>query len=551
MKRLEKERLILPLILLIALLLRLRGIDFLVPYFQLGPDERIFVDGTLAMLRTGDLNPHFFTYGSFLFYCTLLLYFLYFTVVSAFGPGSFSGILAHASFSSPDFVLLFIGRFSSVCFGLGTICLTYLIGKRLWNRHTGFLAALFVAFNPFHISVSQIFKADSSLLFFILASLYFSLRILESGRMLSYLWAGICSGLALSSKYQFLTFLPLVTAHFLHEWAGKEEPPRTRTRRFLAVLFHHRLLVSLYALFLIFALTSPFVLLDWKNAWKDMYFSLFVEREMNVFQVNPSSPLYSRGIYQLVLLLPFLFSPLLYLAGIWGGVRIWIRQNRKAAVLCVFPIAYLFLSLVLTEVAHFQYYLPIFPFFALIGASITVEFLKKKEVFLRTVGIAVLSLTLFCYGRSLFIPPVTTLFHTYSRAGKWMDSHIPKRETVISHYWLFPATDRLAYPRGLEFRYRDVPTAEDIQRLQPQWVVLTYSSFFEDSRWRDDYPGFPELYRSFREEEKGEYRMVKEFRPPPLWLWTLPMVYPDLKDFRISVFQRRETGPVRGHHSDR
>ena len=47
--------------------------DLLLPYFESGPDERYLIDPALKILKTGDLNPHFFWYGSFPIYWTALL----------------------------------------------------------------------------------------------------------------------------------------------------------------------------------------------------------------------------------------------------------------------------------------------------------------------------------------------------------------------------------------------------------------------------------------------------------------------------------------------
>jgi hypothetical protein len=66
---------------LIALGLGLRvwGISFGLPYLY-HPDEPVGAGVAINMVRTGDLNPHSFGYGSLFFYLNALAYGLYFVL---------------------------------------------------------------------------------------------------------------------------------------------------------------------------------------------------------------------------------------------------------------------------------------------------------------------------------------------------------------------------------------------------------------------------------------------------------------------------------------
>ncbi len=70
----------------------------------------------------------------------------------------------------------FVVRLPSVIFGLGTIVLTFLIGRELFDWRTGLLAALMAAVAPFHVNYSQEARMYSLLCFLSLLSAFFFVR---------------------------------------------------------------------------------------------------------------------------------------------------------------------------------------------------------------------------------------------------------------------------------------------------------------------------------------------------------------------------------------
>lgn len=59
-----------------------------------------------------------------------------------------------------------LGRLVAACFGIGTIYLTYRLGRRLYGWWAGWLAALLLAVMPYHVIVSRQFLLDVPLAFF-------------------------------------------------------------------------------------------------------------------------------------------------------------------------------------------------------------------------------------------------------------------------------------------------------------------------------------------------------------------------------------------------
>jgi 4-amino-4-deoxy-L-arabinose transferase-like glycosyltransferase len=66
----------------------------------------------------------------------------------------------------------FSARLFSSLFGIGTLLLVYLLGKKIYNAHVGFLAALFLGLNPFFTFWTRQGQFDSALTFFITAAFY-------------------------------------------------------------------------------------------------------------------------------------------------------------------------------------------------------------------------------------------------------------------------------------------------------------------------------------------------------------------------------------------
>ena len=69
-----------------------------------------------------------------------------------------------------------IARLVVIIFSLGTLHLTYLIAKKLFNGKTGIFAALFLSFSTVHYMMSTTGLADMVAAFFLLLSFYSLLK---------------------------------------------------------------------------------------------------------------------------------------------------------------------------------------------------------------------------------------------------------------------------------------------------------------------------------------------------------------------------------------
>ena len=159
------------------------------------------------------------------------------------------------------------------------------------------------------------------LTFFAMLSLWAMVRITQSGEQRHYLIAGIAVGLATSSKYTgiFLT-APFVAAHLL--------APRGRSMA--------TLLRALGLMIVAFALTSPFVILDFGRFWRDLAMerSHMAEGHFGLAQAS-TLKFYAKTLAGGVV------NPFTALAGLAGVTLAVVTRSRAMTVPLVFAALYL------------------------------------------------------------------------------------------------------------------------------------------------------------------------------------------------------------------
>lgn len=105
---------------------------------------------------------------------------------------------------------LWAARLLSVLVGAGTVSLTYLLVRQLkLPRKTALFASLLVSITPFTFFYHRLALTDSLLLFNLLASYYFALRLAERPRWTNVLGVAVFFWLSLMSKTPALLFLPI------------------------------------------------------------------------------------------------------------------------------------------------------------------------------------------------------------------------------------------------------------------------------------------------------------------------------------------------------
>lgn len=129
-----------------------------------------------------------------------------------------------------------VGRTLSMLFDIGTIIMTFLVGARLYGRRIGLLAALFYALSVLPIQLSHFFTVDAPTGFFTLLTVYWCVRLAQTGRLWLFAPLGLSIGAAMACRATMAT-LGLLGAAAVASWlitsAGDKDTEREnqRTRR--------------------------------------------------------------------------------------------------------------------------------------------------------------------------------------------------------------------------------------------------------------------------------------------------------------------------------
>jgi 4-amino-4-deoxy-L-arabinose transferase-like glycosyltransferase len=222
------------LLLLVAAALRLGALDW-DGGIGAHPDERHIVGVAESLQWPGALNP--FEVDSSFAYGHLPLYLL--ALAHGLGGG------AHA---------LEVGRILAALFDVGTVVLTFALGRRAYGTRTGLLAAAFITLAVHHIQQAHFYTVDVPLTFFALGALLSAVRLADAGRTSDAWQAGAWAGLALGTKSSALLLaLPLAVAC--------AAAPMVRRERW------RRAVQSGAAALLAFALTNPSAILAFPISW--------------------------------------------------------------------------------------------------------------------------------------------------------------------------------------------------------------------------------------------------------------------------------------------
>jgi len=312
-------------LIIVGLGVRLWGIGWGLPYLY-HPDEPLGVWVSLGMLKTGDLNPHFFGYGSVFFYLQALAYVGYFLVGQVMGlfqaPMDIPDIQKVALGVGRSFMpsQIVAGRLVSVLLGGLCIVLAYYLGQRLVSRQAGVLAAAFVALSPSLTLHSQLITPNILATLSILLELAALVRIRSDSKWLDYALVGVAFGLAVASKYNTaLLIIPMAVTYGLARGRLIWRTPGVY--------------ISLVVAGLTFLLVTPYALLDTTKFVEDTLFHLRYYSEASHAGMEGNS-------------LEFYVSYLLHQDGLLGFMglagAVWYapRRDRNGLILAAFAVPY-------------------------------------------------------------------------------------------------------------------------------------------------------------------------------------------------------------------
>lgn len=302
MKKSSRDPFLVATLAAFALALRLYRLDWGLPgiFEEAVPFWRAWDIWGWGHGRHFDLNPHFFTYPSLVVYLHVLGQALLYLALSLTGR-IHSALDFRILYELDKTPFIIAGRSITAIIGAATVVPIYSLARRAGGPAAAIPAALLVALNPFLIARSQVIEVDMPLTFFVAMTCLCAVRIFETVTPSRAVVAGLMAGLATSSKYPGLMALmpaciaivlagrakpaPAAAEALAAPAAGIPQAPRRAARRSgassagTAAQLRPRasdpsagvqMAAVLGAFLLALLVTSPFVFIDARSAWREL-----------------------------------------------------------------------------------------------------------------------------------------------------------------------------------------------------------------------------------------------------------------------------------------
>lgn len=475
----DRTRLTLAALIVIGFGLKVWGIGYGLPYLY-HPDEPLGATVALNMIQSGDLNPHFFGYGSLFFYLNALAYIPY------YGIGRLAGLF-HSPADIPPLHMLILGvghslmpsqiilgRLVSVL--LGTLCIpmVYWLGTRLSHRRVGLLAAAFTTISPTIVQHSQFITPNILATLTIVATLMTLARLTRESRWPSYALAGAAFGFAVASKYNAaLLICPGAVAFFtLHGWETLRRPG---------------VYISAVTAVMAFLIVTPYAVLDFPKFVEDTRFHL------NYYS-SASHPGMEGNTVEFYATYVIGHEGLVAFLGALPVVVYFKKRQRTGLILAAFALPYvLYVStLRIRNDRTILLALPILfvmaaDLLAMIWRRLTDDGDRRSRRLARSALAVFTALSLIYMGWQMIaqnIQQITPDAREYAR--QWIEANVPARSRIIAEIYspfLDPAQRAVTYVDYLNRHPPDWYIDQDYE-----WLVMSSGAFGRYYAMPDRYP---------------------------------------------------------------
>jgi hypothetical protein len=442
-KREFGQYVVLALILVAAAPFRFYGLDWDRGYL-FHPDERkillvasaIRLPSSVAQFFSPDspLNPKFFAYGSFPIYLLKALSGIA-PAVSYPVPWSDSGLVG----------LALLGRALSGAFDLGALVLIFLLARRLYGAPVGLLAAACGAVTVEQIQLSHFYAVDTLLTFFIVATVFFAARYVDSAARVDAALMAIAFGLAMATKISAAPLIVPMTVAVVRATCEDTKTQRkqfNRPRVFVSLWFSRvrsvrKPLAKIFGVaFAVFIVTQPYALLD------PVQYLGQVGTESLVARGWLDYP-YTR---QFANTLPYLYQ--IWQSSLWGmslplGIFAWggsalfmwqwwrAREWRDGFILSW---ALVYFVIIGGQYAKYpRYLLPLIPFLFLMAAAAISRVARPvlRITFYVLLAIALVAASVY----SLAFISIYSRGHPWLQISNWIYQNVPAGSAVAIEQW--------------------------------------------------------------------------------------------------------------------
>ena len=472
----NRARLGLIVALLAAGLLRFWALPQGVP-FSVQVDEPEVMLRAVRMMKTGDLNPHFFDYP------TLYMYMQALVATARFLFGAVRGEWASLAQAPPEAFYLW-GRALTAIMGTATVWVLYRAAFR-WGRGTALLAAVMFAVMPLHVRESHFVLTDVPVTFFVVLTLLLSLRAHEQASAGAFALAGVAAGLAAGTKYNgaVAVLLPLLCCVLT---------PAVRPSRGVAVLW------TFGAMLAAFLAAAPYTFLD-LPVFLNQFARLSAEYKTSTPGLDQVWLIYLKHLRNALGWLGSAIVTMGFAVGAWRAAT--DRSRVKWILTLAFPLIY-FRFISNQNIVFGRYLLPLLPFLSLLGAAGVVRIvdqLRHTRLSLPARRWIVLVLTAISVGPAAYtsvqFDANAARVWTTEQAYDWILKGIPKGSSVTmeSRQILLPDTYKTKYLAQLRIHPYQYYVDEGVAYLVAS--SQCFGPYFDEAK------GGPQQYP----QEYGEY----------------------------------------------
>lgn len=460
--------------------------------------------------------------------------------------------------------LTLVGRSLSALIDLGAICLLFLMGRRLYGVRVALLGAALLAMTVLSIQQAHFFTVDTFANFFVVATLYFAVRASQLGSWSDYALLGLALGAGMASKVSLFTLGGVAALaagiHFYH------------LRRDGTDLFHAieqivvRLVLAAFLSVLAFRVLQPI-------AFQGPSFFNFTLNEQwlaNMREVsetihgNRDLPPGHQWTNRAPLWFPWK-NMVVWGMGLPLGLAAWVgfilatyelfRKQKLSHLLPVTYVGLVFLHQGTQWVKSLRYFLPIYPFLALLAGYLLIwvwDWAVRRQPSLRinvtATGLysvwdrlkprhlAISLLVLVLGGTLLYAIAFTSIYrrpHTRIQASEWIYEHIPAGTVLAVEHWDDGLPRNLNNLSSDRYQYVTLTTYDEdtpqklaqlVERLSQAEVVILSSNRLYDSipRLPLRYPMTTRYYELLLAEKLGFEQSAEFTSYPQLFGLELP-----------------------------
>ncbi|HEU5103528.1 MAG TPA: DUF2298 domain-containing protein, partial [Roseiflexaceae bacterium] len=542
----------LALVLLIAALFRFNGLSWDSDQ-KLHPDERFLISVTDDLRwpdtfetyfdpQTSTLSPYALPDMGLFVYGTLPVYLVKSTAILL-------------DVDTEDAITL-IGRSLSALFDLGTILFLFLIGRQLYGSKVGLLAAILLSLSVLDIQLAHFYAVDTFACFFVVATIYVILRASSSGRWSTYALAGLLFGLGLASKLSAAILAVPIGLGLAIDLARRLRDGNDARRAFGHTLARALTVFAIAAL--VFRVVQPIAFAGpgfWNWSLNSRWLADIDEQRLIIAGEEDMPWLQqwagrsaSFALYNIVIWGLGVPLGLAALAGLGLAIYDLIWRRRLEHLLPAAFVAVMFAYHASAFAKFMRYFLPIYPFLALMAAWLLVRILDFRfRIFERLPTIhnpkskiAWLPLLLVVSATLLYALAFSAIYsqpHTRVAASRWMFANIAPGATLANEAWddwlPLDVDGKVAFGKRGLFKDVELPNYDDdtpdkLDQLvdyltQADYVVLSSNRLYDSiPRLPLRYPMTSRYYALLLAGELGFERVAQFVSYPTLFGIQIP-----------------------------